>query len=171
MRKTYLLIDGYNVIHAWQMIEKWQGDMAAARDELLTITADYSAYRDQKAILVFDAPSVIGKESEEEISGVTIVFTDEDETADSYIERTAYRLVREGAEVFVVTSDALQQSVILGVGAYRISSREWKETVAQTRAQREKRWQIRPLGDRSELAARLSDEVMEKLEALRRMEK
>ena len=46
MKKTYLLIDGYNVIHAWCTLDKWGDDMAAARDELLTVTADYSAYRE-----------------------------------------------------------------------------------------------------------------------------
>lgn len=170
MNKTYLLIDGYNVIHAWHLVEKWQDDMAAARDELISIAADYSAYRDMTAIVVFDAPSAVGMETEELISGVTVVFTDEEETADSYIERTSYRLVRERAEVFVVTSDAMEQSVILGAGAYRISAREWKTMIAQTQKQRREKWQSRPLGDRSELAGRLSDEVMAKLEAMRRME-
>lgn len=168
MEKTYLLIDGYNVIHAWRLTDAWQDDMAAARDELLTITADYSAYCARRAILVFDAPSVSGTESVEEISGVSVVFTGEDESADSYIERTAYRLVREGAQVFVVTSDALEQSVILGAGAYRISAREWKAEIDKTRKARRERWQTRPLGARSELAARLSSDVLEKLEALRR---
>lgn len=170
MRKTYLIIDGYNVIHAWRLMEKWQDDMAAARDELISITADYSAYRDMTAIVVYDAPSVVGMETEEFISGITVVFTNEDETADSYIERTAYRLVREGAEVFVVTNDGMEQSVILGAGAYRISAREWKTMIDQTKKQRREQWQSRPLGERSELAARLSDDVMEKLESLRRME-
>lgn len=163
------MIDGYNVIHAWHMLEKWQDDMASARDELLSITADYSAYRDVEAILVFDAPSASGAASSEMLCGVEVVFTGEDETADSYIERTSYRLVREGADVFVVTSDAMEQSVILGAGAYRISAREWKTAIAQVKKQRQEKWQARPLGDRSELAGRLSEEVMEKLEALRRM--
>lgn len=170
MRKTYLIIDGYNVIHAWRLPEKWQDDMAAARDELISITADYSVYRDMTAVVVYDAPSAVGMETEELISGITVVFTNEDETADSYIERTAYRLVREGTEVFVVTSDGMEQSVVLGAGAYRISAREWKTMIDQTKKQRREQWQYRPLGDRSELAARLSDDVMEKLESLRRME-
>lgn len=170
MHKSYLIIDGYNVIHAWRLLEKWQDDMAAARDELISIAADYSAYRDMTAIVVYDAPSAVGMETEELISGITVVFTNEDETADSYIERTAYRLVREGAEVFVVTSDGMEQSVILGAGAYRISAREWKSMITQTQKQRREKWQSRPLGDRSELAARLSDDMLEKLESLRRME-
>lgn len=170
MHKSYLIIDGYNVIHAWRLLEKWQDDMAAARDELISTAADYSAYRDMTAIVVYDAPSAVGMETEEFISGITVVFTNEDETADSYIERTAYRLVREGAEVFVVTSDGMEQSVILGAGAYRISAREWKSMITQTQKQRREKWQSRPLGDRSELAARLSDDMLEKLESLRRME-
>ena len=81
MKKTYLLIDGYNVIHAWRTLDKWGDDMAAARDELLTVTADYSAYRECESILVFDAPSA-PISSVEENSGVTVVFTSEEETAD-----------------------------------------------------------------------------------------
>ncbi len=169
MKKTYLLIDGYNVIHAWRTLDKWGDDMAAARDELLTVTADYSAYRECQAILVFDAPSA-PISSVEENSDVTVVFTSEEETADSYIERTAYQLVREGETVFVVTSDGLEQSVILGAGAYRISAREWRETITAAKKERRRKYQSRPLGDRSELAARLSDEVLAKLEALRRAE-
>lgn len=169
MRETYLLIDGYNVIHAWRTLDKWGDDMAAARDELLTVTADYSAYRDCKAILVFDAPSA-PISSAEESSGVTVVFTSEEETADSYIERTAYQLVRQDKTVYVVTSDAMEQSVILGAGAYRISAREWRETIKTAKKERRRKYQARPLGDRSELAGRLSEEVLEKLEALRRSE-
>lgn len=168
MRKTYLLIDGYNVIYAWRTLDKWGGDMAAARDELLTAAADYSAYRDCRAILVFDAPSAVGPSVEEVIGGVCVVFTSEEETADSYIERSAYQLVRQGEEVFVVTSDATEQSVILGAGAYRISAREWREMIAAAQKERRRKYQARPLGDRSELGGRLSDEVLAKLEALRR---
>jgi predicted RNA-binding protein with PIN domain len=64
----------------------------------------------------------------------------------------------------------MEQSVILGAGAYRISAREWRETIKAAKKERRRKYQARPLGDRSELSARLSDEILAKLEELRRAE-
>ncbi len=96
-RASYLLIDGYNVIKGGRDLVKWADDIAFARDKLIDAAADYSAFRGYRAIVVFDAPAVQEPESEEIISGITVVFTEEDETADSYIERTAYSLAHSGA--------------------------------------------------------------------------
>ena len=98
-----------------------------------------------------------------------MVYTSEGETADSYIERLAYEQVRSGKRVFVVTSDWTEQLVILGVGAYRISARELLQEVKKVRRQLEDGYSKNVLTyRRQELENRLSKEVVERLEELRK---
>jgi len=119
----YLLVDGYNVIFAWdELAALARRDIACARAALTEILANYRAFRGCEAILVFDAYKVKGNPgSGETIDGVRVVYTKEAQTADAYIERATYELRKE-RRVRVATSDNLEQLIILGHGAERISA-------------------------------------------------
>ena len=119
----YLLVDGYNVIFAWEELNRLaQTDIAAARAALTGVLANYQGFRKCVVILVFDAYKVKGNPgSVETVDGVKVVYTKEAQTADAYIERATYELRRE-RRVRVATSDNLEQVIILGHGATRISA-------------------------------------------------
>lgn len=126
----YLLVDGYNVIFAWDRLrEVGREDIDAARTMLTNILCNYRGFKKCEVILVFDAYRVKGAVREvEKTDGITTVYTKEAETADAYIEKASYRLAKEN-RVRVVTSDAAEQLIILGNGALRVSSREFEEEV------------------------------------------
>lgn len=126
----YLLVDGYNVIHAWDHLrELVEDNMDLARSLLVNTLCNYQGYRKCEMILVFDAYKLKGHEREvEKVNNITIVYTKEAETADMYIERASYKLSKNN-RVRVVTSDGMEQLIILGAGAIRVSSREFLEEV------------------------------------------
>ena len=130
---TYLLIDGYNVIFSWENLKQLAEDnIAAARDTLVNILCNYQGYHKCNLILVFDAYKVKGqKEEVEKVGDISIVYTKEAETADMYIEKVTHRISKHH-RVYVVTSDRMEQTIILGNGALRISSRAFLEEVRQT---------------------------------------
>lgn len=123
----YLLVDGYNVIFSWNRLKELaQDNMDAARNALINILCNYQGYKKCNVILVFDAYKVKGAVREvEKIDNITIVYTKEAETADMYIEKASYKLAKNN-QVRVVTSDAVEQLIILGTGALRVSSREFQ---------------------------------------------
>lgn len=124
--EDYVIIDGYNMIFAWEFLRRYaEMDISLARDILIRITCSYSAFRKCKCIIVFDAYKRLGGEgSEEEISGVLVVYTKENETADAYVERVTTSLA-EKHTVRVVTSDLEEQRIVLGSGGLRVSTREF----------------------------------------------
>ena len=126
----YLLVDGYNIIFAWEELQAVaRQDVSAARGMLEDILANYRAYRRCETILVFDAYKVKGNPgSVEKKNGIYVVYTREAETADSYIERTTYDLAKNH-RVRVATSDGPEQMIILGHGALRVSARIFKQEV------------------------------------------
>lgn len=119
----YLLVDGYNVIFSWDSLKKLAAEnIDAARTALTNILCNYQGYRKCKLILVFDAYKVKGGTEKIEKEGdISIVYTKEAETADMYIEKVTHKLAKNN-KVRVVTSDGLEQIIILGNGALRISS-------------------------------------------------
>ncbi len=123
--KTYLLVDGYNIIFASDELKKIADEnLEMARNMLILKMCAYRALRDCEVIVVFDAYRVSGKHREVETeNGISIVYTKEAETADSYIEKTSYQLSKNN-RVQVATSDNLEQLIILGSGALRISARQ-----------------------------------------------
>ncbi len=125
--KEYLLVDGYNIIFAWDSLKSLAKDsLEHARDRLLNLLQNYQGYRKCEVILVFDAYKIKGHGTEiEQHGGVSVVYTKEAETADSYIERVSKQLIKKN-RVRVATSDALEQLIILGNGAMRISAREFE---------------------------------------------
>ena len=128
----YLLVDGYNVIFSWEHLkELTERGLDGARQVLINILCNYQGYSKCKLILVFDAYRVKGQYREvETVNGISIVYTKEAETADMYIEKVTHKLAKNN-RVRVVTSDALEQMIILGNGALRVSSLAFLEEVRQ----------------------------------------
>lgn len=132
----YLLVDGYNVIFAWDELKVAAGqNLDAARRMLCDLMSDYQGFRKCRIIVVFDAYKVKGGlETVEKYHNIHLVYTKEAETADAYIERTTYQLGREH-RVRVVSSDAAEQIIILGHGALRVSAAAFREEMVQTRGE------------------------------------
>ncbi len=130
--KEYLLVDGYNIIFAWEELKKLaEENLEAARHRLIAWMQNYQAVRRCELIVVFDAYRVKGGAGSTEQHGrVHVVYTKEAETADTYIERATHELGKE-YRVRVATSDRLEQIIILGNGAYRMSATEFFEELMQ----------------------------------------
>ena len=132
----YLLVDGYNIIFAWDELSALAAqDIAAARSALIDILANFQGFRKCRVIAVFDAYKVKGNPgSVQTVHGVKVVYTKEAETADTYIERATYELRRE-RRVRVATSDGPEQVIILGHGALRVSARAFHAEVEAAEGQ------------------------------------
>jgi predicted RNA-binding protein with PIN domain len=126
----YLLVDGYNIIFAWDELKKIsETNLDAARAELIKILSNYQGWCGYEIIIVFDAYKVKGKHREvERHFNVNVVYTKESETADSYIERVTHELLGKH-RVRVATSDGVEQLIILGSGAMRMTARELKKRI------------------------------------------
>ena len=118
----YVLVDGYNVIYSWEELRALAEDsMADARDALIRLMGSYRGFRGCELILVFDAYRVPhGAREIETAGGISVVYTKEAETADTYIEITAHELAKNH-RVRVVTGDGMERLIILGDGALRVS--------------------------------------------------
>ena len=135
-KKTLLIIDGYNVIFAWEELrDLMQSDVQAARDALIHIVTDYSAFRATETVLVFDGYRVFQNPGEMIIRPyVTIVYTKERESADLYIEQLLSRLPKD-RRAEIVTSDNMIQLAGLRYGAVRVSAGEFQERVGEAKLQ------------------------------------
>ena len=133
--EDYLLVDGYNIIHAWDELRALsREDLDSARERLIHRLRNYQGWKRCKVIVVFDAYKVKGNPgSVERLGDLFVVYTKEAETADMYIEKTTYALARERREhrVRVATSDGLEQMIILGHGAVRMPAAELEFEVRQ----------------------------------------
>lgn len=129
---AYLFVDGYNVMNSWpELKELAKTDYGAARDQLIDILRNYQGFTGEKVTVVFDAYRVEGGSgSLTKIPNIEVVYTKENETADSYIEKVTLGLAKKH-KVRVVTSDDLVQKIAFGHGALRCSSREFREEVKQ----------------------------------------
>ena len=129
-QKKYLLVDGYNVIFAWQELKELaEKNIDGARGKLMDILCNYQAIRQIEVILVFDAYRVAGHATEfSDYQNIHVVYTKEAETADFYIEHFAHENSRK-YDITVVTSDGLEQVIIRGAGCALISSREFEAEV------------------------------------------
>ena len=130
-QEEYLLVDGYNIIFAWEELSGLaKTDLNAARGRLQDILCNYQAFRKMHLILVFDAYRVKGNPgSVEHYHNIDVVYTKEAETADQYIEKVTHEMSRKSNRVRVATSDGLEQIIIMGAGAIRVSARELLEEV------------------------------------------
>lgn len=126
----FILVDGYNIIFAWEELNALSKiNIDAARDALIEIMQNFQGYKKCDLIVVFDAYKVKGGERHiEKHDNVTVVYTKEAETADAYIEKASYELGKK-YRVRVATSDRLEQMIIIGNGAFRISAPDFKAEV------------------------------------------
>lgn len=168
--KELLIVDGYNIIFNWELLSRRaQDDMNWARLELIGILEDYAGFCGINVLLVFDAHQSMAAERTIETKGpLQIVYTRSDETADQYIERCVqeHKDAKSGARISVATSDGAEQSLVLGLGAARVPSRELKQMVES--AKNRQRSLIRDSQCRSPLESRVDKDVMDELERIRR---
>lgn len=148
--EEYLLVDGYNIIFAWPELRDLSRDnLEAARGKLMDILCDYQGYRGCHLILVYDAYKVKGNPGEVfQYHNICVVYTKEAQTADQYIERTVHemreKMPKKGRYLITVaTSDALEQMIVWGAGAVRISAMGLKSAIEQTRQDARDSGQIR----------------------------
>lgn len=128
----YLLVDGYNIIFAWEDLKALaEESLEMAREELIEILCNYQGVRQCEVILVFDAYKVKNNPGEvEKVNNINVVYTKEAETADMYIEKVTHKLSKKH-RVRVATSDGLEQLIILGNGAFRLSADGFRKEVEQ----------------------------------------
>lgn len=128
--KEYLLVDGYNIIFAWEELKELSKiNIEAARNKLMDILSNYQGYKQNTLILVFDAYKVPGNPGEvQKYHNIYVVYTKEAETADQYIEKTVHEIGRK-YQVTVATSDGLEQIIIMGQGAQRLSALGLREEI------------------------------------------
>ena len=128
--QEFLLVDGYNIIFAWEELKELaETNIKSARDRLLDLMSDYAGYSGVNVIVVFDAYRVPGGNGEVyRYHNIDVVFTKEAETADLYIEKTAHRLSKNN-RVTVATGDFVEQVIIFGAGAFRLSPRGLLEQI------------------------------------------
>ena len=159
--KEYLLVDGYNIIFAWEDLKELaKENIEAARGKLMDVLCNYQGYRKMTLILVFDAYKVPGYTGEvQKYHNIYVVYTKEAETADQYIEKTVHEISKEH-QVMVATSDGLEQIIIMGQGARRLSAqgllREIKDTGKEMRLQH----MDRPVSGKAYLSEIMPDDVL-----------
>ena len=134
MREHIMIVDGYNVIGNWPELAKLKAEdhFDVARDRLLDILAEDRSHENAKMIVVFDAMYVPGIGKSYAKWDLQVVFTKEDETADSYIERLAQDMNSPLVQLVVVTSDQAEQWTVFSRGALRISSRDFLKEVQRS---------------------------------------
>lgn len=134
MRHHILIVDAYNVIGNWPELAKLkaQGHLDTVRDRLLDVLAEYRAHENAEMLVVFDAMYVPGIGQRYDKWDLQVVFTQQDQTADSYIERLAQQLNTPLNQLTVVTSDQAEQWTVFSRGALRISSREFHQEVMRS---------------------------------------
>lgn len=134
--QDYLLVDGYNILFAWDELKKLAAqNLEAARHTLMDILSNYQGFKNCVVILVFDAYKVQRSVNEvERYHNIYVVYTREAETADMYIEKATYEIGRQ-RRVRVATSDGMEQLIILGHGAQRLSARAFHEEIEQANIQ------------------------------------
>ena len=164
----YLLVDGYNIIFAWdELKELSEINIEAARDKLMDILCNYQGYRQCTLILVFDAYKVQGNPGEvQKYHNIHVVYTKEAETADQYIEKTVRQMGRK-YDVTVATSDALEQVIILGQGAKRMSAAGLYEEVRMMEKEIRKEFLGKMAPDKNYLFDHLDEELAEHMEKIR----
>lgn len=147
--KEYLLVDGYNIIFAWEELKELAStNVEAARSKLMDILSNYQGYVKNTLIVVFDAYKVKGNPgSVAKYHNIYVVYTKEAETADQYIEKTVHEIGHK-YHVTVATSDALEQMIIWGQGATRLSAQGLLEEISTCNRERQETWKQENPGER-----------------------
>lgn len=169
--EEYLLVDGYNIIFAWESLKELaQTNLDGARGKLMDIMSNYQAYRKMHLLLVFDAYKVKGNPgSTMRYHNIDVVYTKEAETADQYIEKVSHDMSKK-YRVRVATSDGLEQLIIMGAGATRVSAREFEREVMEAGEELRKTFLEQPgqpAGGRNYLLEGAPEEVLAYMESIR----
>lgn len=164
-----VFVDGYNVINCWPNLKDIKEySYESSRQQLIDTLQSYSEFKDYKLFIVFDAHMVKGSVEKKERQGnIVVVFTKESETADSFIEKTVNNMGRK-SEICVVTSDSLEQQVTFQRGAIRMSSIEFYHEVISVEKKIKIKTEKKYLENRNWLEDRLDENILEKLEKIRR---
>ena len=167
-RNDYLLVDGCNIIFAWEELrELADADFHAAQTKLMDILSDYQGSKGCILILVFDAYRVEGHPEETiQYHNIHVVYTKEAETADQYIERTVHQIGRKH-NVTVATSDGLEQIIIMGQGAARISARGLKDEIRSEKKQLREEWKEHRDSSKNYLFDSISEDLKAHMEDIR----
>ena len=158
--KEYLLVDGYNIIYAGEDLKELaDANLHAAQTKLMDILSNYQGFKKCTLILVFDAYKIEGH-AEEVLTyhNIHVVYTKEAETADQYIEKTVHKIGREN-QVTVATSDGLEQIIIMGQGAHRMSARGLRDEIKATENQIRQQWHEKRQSSKNYLIDNISDEM------------
>ena len=166
--KEYLLVDGYNIIFAWEDLKELAAvNIDGAREKLMDILCNYQGFKKSTLILVFDAYKVKGNPgSVETYHNIHVVYTKEAETADQYIEKTVHEIGRK-YRVTVATSDQLEQVIILGQGGQRMSARELLEDVIEVSHQIRETARQKNSSEKNYLFDHLDEETATRMERIR----
>lgn len=166
--ENYLLVDGYNIIFSWdELRDLSEVNITSARNALMDILCNYQGFKKDTLILVFDAYKVEGNPGQAfKYHNIYVVYTKEAETADQYIEKTVHRMNRK-YQVTVATSDALEQAIILGQGAQRLSAQGLKDEVEQTGREIRQILDERRENDRNYLLNALPEDMVDLVEDIR----
>ncbi|MFC5700947.1 NYN domain-containing protein [Cohnella faecalis] len=168
-KEDVLFVDGYNMIGAWPELAALKREkLEDARDRLLDLLADYQSYAGLSIVVVFDAFRVPGLGAVYRHHRMQVVYTREKETADECIERLVGDWTSVRRNLYVATSDLVEQHVAFGRGALRLSARELHQEVAQSRKSIDSVISKEPPPKKNPLGGVLSGEIQRRLEQMRR---
>ncbi|QHI71677.1 translation factor GTPase family protein [Aminipila terrae] len=167
VKEEYLLVDGYNIIHAWpELKELTKDNMEGARMKLLDCLCNYQGIRNCQIIVVFDAYRVQGhKEEAMDYQNIHMVYTREAQTADQYIERFAHDNQKK-YNITVATSDGLQQLIVRGAGCSLLSARELKNAIEEANERLKQEYEELKRKEKIHLMDALSSDVKQQMKEL-----
>ncbi len=167
-KEEYLLVDGYNIIFSWEELrELAKISIDGARTKLMDILCNYQGFKKCVVILVFDAYKVEGNRGEvSKYHNIYVVYTKEAETADQYIEKAVHEIGRK-YQVTVATSDALEQVIILGQGAKRMSAQGLKEEIDTVNVEIRSEYLEKQTGNKTYLFHEIPKELADFMEEVR----
>lgn len=164
--ESWLIVDGYNVIGINRQTDWDASELANERSRLIRDLSEYQAITGKKVIVVFDAHRSSGPQVSTKLEQIAVIYTKHGETADECIERLVRDYKSPNRRIYVATSDYLEQKLIFGQGAYRISSRELLEDIRTTKREISKR--MTKNSKKNVLVDQLSSDMKKKLEKWRR---
>lgn len=167
--EEWLVVDGYNVIGLDRRFKWTAKNLEEARVKLIQDLSEYQAITGRRVVLVFDAHRTSGRQVTEMQEKIEVVYTQKEETADEFIEQFVRKNKSPHRNIYVATSDYLEQRMVFGQGAYRISSRELVEEIATAKQKLSQTLLYKkeaPAGNK--LGDLISSEVRKKFENWRR---
>lgn len=170
MAKDILVIDGYNIIYGWEELKEIaeKDSLENARIKLIEEMSNLQGYYHNEIIVVFDAHKVKkGSRKKYRHANIQVIYTKDTETADHYIERLVAQEAKN-AKIRVATSDGLEQIIILGHGATRVSAQELAEEVQLVKEQNKKKYLEKPKVNNNRLEGHLNEKVLRWMEKKRR---